>query len=234
MIKCLMPYKAIIFDLDDTLLDSSEQLIPQTLRKVFGILQKHQLPITWEEFHLKRKDFFEKNGRGSFFQSLLSDFDSIHQQLREKVKEEIYSLYYFPEIPPTLRPIGGAVDLLNDLHGKIDLYLVTSGNFAAQNEKVDQLKIRKYFKQIFCVEKENSQSKQAIFLQIIKNRNCLAKDVLCVGNRIDNELLAGKKVGCDTCLFRHGEYQHLIPIFDEEKPDFVIQSINEVKSICQI
>ena len=87
----------------------------------------------------EKKRLFEKNGRGSFFQSLLSDFDSIHQQLREKLKKKSIAFTIFPKFPQH-SDLLGAVDLLNDLHGKIDLYLVTSGNFAAQNEKVDQLK----------------------------------------------------------------------------------------------
>ncbi|HEX4925945.1 MAG TPA: hypothetical protein VFV50_17770, partial [Bdellovibrionales bacterium] len=73
-IKKKPTYKALIFDLDDTLFDTTRYCLKPALQSAFDVMIKAGLNATIEACFEERTRFHAANPRGDFFASLLETF----------------------------------------------------------------------------------------------------------------------------------------------------------------
>ncbi len=124
-----------------------------------------------------------------------------------------------------IKPFDGVVDLLNGLHDK--KILVTRGDEAYQNKKIDLLGIRPFFDKIYICPTDTD--KLNIFKTITEEYP--GKKIVTIGNRIDCEIRYGKMLGHDTIYLKHGKYSGLVPQDTYEIPDYTIEAFNQTQNI---
>lgn len=190
----------IIFDLDDTLIDTSGSITPYKLEMALDgmvhaglhLENRHdalamllRLDKTSESSHTTLSEFCEILGASSEFLNL-----------GEKI--------VYGDIPHDLNifPIEGALDLLSYLSQSHRLALVTVGDEAQQHFKLKKAGIDStiFSKIIVSKERDKKRHYEAIFDEL----RYLPEETLVCGDRVFIDLAPAKELGCKTVHVKWG------------------------------
>jgi len=226
MVKNAGNIKAIIFDLDDTLYDCSGTLVVRGRRQVAKTIARLINSSEEEAYHLQL-EMEEKYGvKTNIYEKIVSHYhlpgSYVQELLEEFIHVEISNITLFSDV----------VDTLIQLKSKgYRLLLVTSGDKEIQRKKIDVLGLyNRYFDDIVIIERNKGQLKEACFQEIIKRYDLQAEEILCVGDKIDDELTASKSLGMVTVMFEHGRhYNAYVKVQDKHiKPDYFIKHTKDI------
>ncbi|MBT3881335.1 MAG: HAD-IA family hydrolase [Candidatus Scalindua sp.] len=203
--------EAIIFDLDDTLYDCSGTLVLKSKELAAKIISKAIKCSEAEALKLQ----LELEGRLGPKADITREISSLYNLSEEfctEVSEAINDLnledtVLFPD----------AMDSINELKRVgYKLFLVTFGTREMQEKKIKVLGLEKKFDEIIITE--NSRGKEKCFKEILAKYDLEPKQVLCVGDKIKDEIDVGKRLGMSTALMKHGRHYHFYKseINDEE------------------
>ncbi len=84
------------------------------------------------------------------------------------------------------------------------LFLVTFGNREMQEKKIKALGLERVFDKIIITD--NPLGKEKCFREILTKYDLEPEQVLCVGDKIKDEIEVGKKLGMHTALMKHGRH----------------------------
>ncbi len=113
----------------------------------------------------------------------------------------------------------------------IKLALVSRAfNLEERLEEFKNLNLKKYFQILEAVSVENEKE----FTHLLKEVNVQAQECLVVGDRVKSEILEGNKIGCKTVWVLQGEFTDEQPEGDLEKPDYIINSLDELLTIDKL
>ena len=147
--------------------------------------------------------------------------------LEEFVHIDISDITVFPDV----------IDTMIQLKGRgYWVVLVTSGDKEIQRKKIDELGLNnRYFDDIVITERDNDQPKKACFQEIMKRYDLQPEEVICVGDKIDDELAASKSLGMVTVMFEHGRHHHAYLKEQNKhiKPDYSIRQIKDLLRLCK-
>ena len=218
--------RAIIFDLDDTLYDCSGTLVLRGRRQVAGKIAR-LIKCSEEEAYNLQMEMEEKYGvKANIYEKIVSHYHLpgtyAQELLEEFVHIDISDITVFPDV----------IDTMIQLKGRgYWVVLVTSGDKEIQRKKIDVLGLNnRYFDDIVITERNNDQSKKACFQEIMKRYDLQPEEVICVGDKIDDELAASKSLGMVTVMFEHGRhYKAYLKVQDKYiKPDYFIKHIKDI------
>jgi len=218
--------KAIIFDLDDTLYDCSGTLVLRGRRQVAGKIAR-LIKCSEEEAYSLQLEMEEKYGvKANIYEKIVSHYHLpgtyAQELLEEFVHIDISDITVFPDV----------IDTMIQLKGRgYWVVLVTSGDKEIQRKKIDVLELNnRYFDDIVITERNNDQSKKACFQEIMKRYDLQPEEVICVGDKIDDELAASKSLGMVSIMFEHGRhYKAYLKVQDKYiKPDYFIKHIKDI------
>ncbi|MEA2173864.1 MAG: putative hydrolase of the superfamily, partial [Blastocatellia bacterium] len=225
--------KTIIFDLDDTLINTFDCLITDLEQQAAQImvntgmgdvdaayLEEMLLRLrrsdpegieaaVLQQFPLAakaieaRQDFMSQACSGQAMKSLVSQIATDTQV--EQVKR-----------------------MLKELRKEFTLYLLTVGPADLQNAKIDFLNIRDLFHQII-VGSGSNRDKESLLASLVPD--ALRRSSLVVGNRLDHEIQAGNKLGMLTVWVNRGEGSSMKPTDNAWQPDRTIYNITEFPDI---
>ena len=218
--------RAIIFDLDDTLYDCSGTLVVRGRKHVAKTISRlincpedeaYQLQLDMEEKYGVKANIYEKivtryNLPSTYAQELLEEFVHI----------DISDITVFPDVMDTLLQLKAR---------GYRVVLVTSGDKQIQGKKIDVLGLNnRYFDDIVITGRNKVQAKKACFQEIVKRYDLQPEEIICVGDKIDDELTAGKSLGITTVMFEHGRhYKAYLKVQDKYiKPDYFIKHIKDI------
>lgn len=225
MIRNFRNIKAIILDLDDTLYDCSGTLIVQGRRQVAKMIAR-LVNCTEEKAYLLQLEIEEKYGtKTNIYEKIVILYNLPGQYTKELLEEFIHvdlsHITLFPDVIDTLIQLKA--------HG-YKLILVTSGERQIQKKKVDILGLSTYFDDILIADRNYAREKKDCFLDIIQQYNLKPEEVICVGDKIDDELSAGKFFGMFTVMFEHGRHYKAYLKEQEKhiKPDYFIKHIKDL------
>ncbi|MDO8141436.1 MAG: HAD-IA family hydrolase [Candidatus Brocadiales bacterium] len=218
--------KAIIFDLDDTLYDCSGTLVVQGRKKVAKTIAR-LINSSEEEAYLLQLQMEEKYGvKANIYEKIVTHYHLPNSCARELLEEfvhvEISNIILFPDV------IGTLMHLKSQGY---KLILVTSGDKQIQEKKIGALGLNdNYFDDILIADRNKDQAKTGCFKHIMQQYNLKPEEIICVGDKIDDELTAGKTLGIVTVMFEHGRhYNAYLKVRDKYiKPDYFIKHINDI------
>lgn len=223
--------KAIAFDLDDTLLDTTGLLVPTASVESFRILIQAGLKLTLDECEAKRLEWIKKISHRDVFEKLANEYGD---ESTRKVVPQAIQVFYEPNIPSTLPLLPGAKENLEYLKKKYKLYLVTAGFENAQINKAKALRVFGFFEKMFVVNSLIHQRKKNIFLQIIEENKIKPSELLCIGNSLSSEIHDALQIGATACYFEFGEDRGTLADKLTMKPQFHIKSHHELIAQCQL
>lgn len=217
---------AIIFDLDDTLYDCTGTLVQRGRRKAARTIAR-AINCT-EEYALRlQADIGERHeSTRNIYKEIVSIYNLpltyINKFLDEFIHVEISGISLFPDVVDTLAYLK---------ERKYRLFLVTSGEEQVQAKKIDVLGLRNdYFDKIYIVERDYGQLKKHCFEQILVQYCLRPEEVVCIGDKINDELSAGMSLNMVTVMLKHG--RHYTAYLKRQNtytiPDYFIKQIRDL------
>lgn len=222
--------KAIAFDLDDTLLDTTGLLAPQYALTTFEFMIKKGLNLSLEECEIRRQQLIKSISHREVFEIFANEFGT--EETRNTLPETI-EMFYNPALPEKLPLIEGARENINYLKNKYTLYLVTAGAEKSQLAKAYALGVVPDFKRVIVVNSLLKHRKKDTFENIISTENIKSENLLCIGNSISSEIKDALSIGAIACHFEHGEARGSI-LDLVRPPHYHIKKHSELITTCQL
>lgn len=226
-----MPIRAIAFDLDDTLMDTTGILVPRAALNAFQILIDAGLKLTLEQCEEKRTQMIKNVSHKDVFATLAKDHGTTETL---KVLDHANKAFYEPHLQNQLPLLEGARQNIDQLKNNYSLYIVTAGFESAQNQKVKALGIHRDFKKVFVVNSLEKERKFGAFQKILELENIQPDELLCIGNSLSSEIKDAKKLGAVACYFEFGEDRGAVSSDPAEKPDYHVKHHFDVIPTCKL
>jgi putative hydrolase of the HAD superfamily len=218
----------IIFDLDDTLIDTSGSITPVKMKRAFNEMLLAGLPIN--NYDKTLNILFEINEKCVSSKQTIEKFVN-HLNVSKKYIDIASDVIYNSPLDMQVSVNEGAKKLLTHLNKDHDLAVVTYGK-----EEMQLLKMKKagidfsYFCKIVVTDKKD----KGLHYQIIANeKKCDKENVFVCGDKIALDLIPAKKLGYRTIHIQKGRGQCQEKDFDHYI-DYKIKSLNEIKKILHM
>jgi len=198
-----MHFQALLFDLDDTLLDTSRLLVPAAHREAAEAMVRAGLPTSLEQAYQARLSLAVLHPRVDVNRLTARHF---HCEL-EPVIEAGRTAFYHRKIGP-LRLEPSVAALLTFLRSRYRLFLVTVGSLETQSAKVRALGLEPWFEAIEYVDHQGEERKEDRFRALLDRYRLEAGRCMVIGDRPDAEIAAGNRLGMYTVRLLRGEHRH--------------------------
>ena len=205
----------IIFDLDDTLIDTSGTVTPIALEYAL-----ERVPV---DAPLEELLTLNKTAYSSFdaWQKLLKRYDA-----GEYIEDAVQAIQKAPI--DAITPLPGALELLRLLAVDHRMAIVTIGDEMRQLEK---LRLSGFDKKLFeSIHVTPKRDKKKIYQELLAKWKTDPFNILVVGDRVTTDLQPAKELGMRTCHIEWGRGQNNTG--SKRYVDVTINALTQVKAIA--
>ena len=226
--------KAILYDVDGTLLDfetQEEVALSYCFKKYnLGELSKEKLEL-YKRINLGYWEMFEKN-LITKEKLVVKRFEDYLEALGVKLNAEEVNDTYFSKLGDTIVFKDNSYELVKSLKGKIKQYVVTNGAIRVQKTKLAKSGFDKLMDDVFISDEVGYQKPRKEFFDAIKNRlGDIANDeILIVGDSLTSDMKLADNCNLISCFYNPKKKDYKVDF----KIDYEISDLNEVKKICQL
>jgi 2-haloacid dehalogenase len=228
-----MKYKWILFDADNTLFDYDKGEA-NALKSTFEQLGFPFKPEYLDIYKQVNHDIWQELEQGKISPEKLSveRFKRYAGILGLNFKAAGFSERYLNNLSLAAELIDGAQEIVESLHGKIGMLIITNGLQAVQRPRLERSMLKTYIKDIIISEEVGSGKPDApIFDTAFARMGHPSKEeVLIVGDSLTSDIRGGLNYGIDTCWFN--------PAQKEDNPEikslFQIKKLNELVNIILV
>lgn len=223
-----MNYTTLLFDIDHTLLDfdATERA---ALRQLF---EDEQLEWTDEreaQYRTINQSLWKALERGEVTRNevITSRFVTFFAEQGRTVDGSKMDTRYRTYLSQGTELIEGAIELLDALKGKYQLYVVTNGVAATQRARLTGSGLDSYFDGIFVSEETGYQKPMAAFFDYVFDRisNVTRDRTLIIGDSLTADIQGGITAGIASCWFnpaRAAAPAELTPTYTIEQLDELV------------
>ncbi|QFT89031.1 Pyrimidine 5'-nucleotidase YjjG [Bacillus sp. THAF10] len=214
--------KAVIFDLDGTLLNRDES-VKKFINNQYERLNKWVGHIPKEEYTTR---FIELDCRGYVWK------DKVYQQLVDEfgigVNWESLLQDYISEFKNSCVPFPNLLNMLEDLRkNNLILGIITNGYGQFQLDNIKALGIEEYFQTILVSEWEGIKKPDSqIFKRALEKLNVSANESIFVGDHPENDVKAAQKVGMKGIWKKDFQWEDV-------KADIIVDDLAELPLIIK-
>lgn len=223
-------FRAVVFDLDDTLYNQRQHLagaflsVGKLISRLFGLdprgVRKELLEIA------KRK--------GSASGKLFNIFLEKHGiKPKKRLLEQMVSAFYSYK-PVKLKPYKRVVEILKELRRKgLKPGILTDGNPQLQKAKIEALGIKKFLNCVLVTDEMGENYRKPDlkgFLEISKQLGVSAAETIYVGDNPHKDFIGARKAGMLTIRVLTGEYRKVRGEKSLEA-DIIIRSLGDLRKI---
>lgn len=223
--------KAVLFDLDDTLVDTTK-LAELARRNAVENMVRHGLPVDFDTAYNELLELINEYGSnfGRHFDYLLRRLDLPQNPKWIAAGVIAYHNTKFAY----LRSVKNARRVLLELKREgYKVAVVTDGDPIKQWEKILRLELDEYFDDVFIsdylgVKKPHPK----IFLKALRKLDVKPEEAVMVGDRLYSDIYGAKNVGMTTVWFRYGKYRDREMEY-VEYADFTIERFEDLLKIIR-
>ena len=215
--------QALIFDLDDTLMDTFGQLVPEAHRQACLSMQKAGLDVPLVHLIETRWALIKAHPRAEVNRLLAQAFNCDDEGIIQAGIDTYFNPFF-----ETLTPFPGVYEMLESLRQDYALFLLTSGIPEAQQRKVKALNLSSYFSELLYAPLDQERAKYKAIQDIARRYHYRFDQTVVIGDRINNEIVAGNQLGCYTIWIQQGECLGVSPETPDETPHFTTPHILDV------
>lgn len=173
-----VPPALVVFDLDDTLIDTKGVLLPASLRRVADALGI---------------DAGRLDATGKRIDEVLAGVGGLSPEQRARAA----AAWYDPEVPP-LEPLPGAREVLAALRGRVVLCLLTRGAPERQRRKIARSGLAPLFDEVVIRAIEEPGTKGDDLRRLLDRYGLPADRCVVIGDDPRDELRHAAALGCRT------------------------------------
>lgn len=222
----------VLFDLDDTLFDfhKAEKIALTKTLVHFGVDPTEETLALYSSInaaHWKRLEL----GELSREEVKVGRYRELFETIGVERDPEEATAYYENMLGVGHYFIPGAPELLEELHGKYRLYIVSNGTAKVQERRIGSSGIAKYMDGIFISQLLGVNKPDREFFDI-----CFAKipdfsraETVIVGDSLSSDIKGGINADIATVWFNPKE----LPNDGGIKPDFTVKTLSEIPAVLR-
>ncbi|KDN58007.1 YjjG family noncanonical pyrimidine nucleotidase [Exiguobacterium sp. AB2] len=221
-------YEAILFDVDDTLLDfkQSEHVALQQLLAAYNVHMTDELKQQYVTINNGLWRAFERGEVGRE-DVLMGRHTQLFDTLGITIDAHEAEQRYRDHLHSGVHIIDGALELVQTLSEQYPLYIVTNGVTETQFKRLEASGLLPYFQDVFVSDATGSQKPMKPFFDYVFDRvpHVAPERGLIVGDSLTADIAGGRMYGLDTCWYNPHE------IAASVETTYEIQDLHELKSI---
>ncbi|NIG54675.1 YjjG family noncanonical pyrimidine nucleotidase [Chitinophaga sp. Cy-1792] len=222
-------YKAIFFDVDDTLLTfkTSSRL---ALSKAFDAQGLTFNENIFEVFREMDQALWAKQKQrlisvqeitdirfGQFFERL--HIDASAEEMKEQYQQNLFNEY-------ALEP--SALEVVKYLSPKYPLYVASNGFLAMQQSRLKLAGLFQSFADLYVSDNVGFEKPDSRFFEEVMTRSKLkSEEILFVGDSLEADITGAAGCNIATCWYNPGDQHNLLPV----KPNYTIRHLSQLKEI---
>ena len=225
-----MMIRNVLFDLDDTLFDfhKAEKIALTKTLVHFGIDPTEEtlaLYSTINAAHWKRLEL----GELSREEVKVGRYRELFETIGVERDPEEATAYYENMLGVGHYFIPGAPELLEELHGKYRLYIVSNGTAKVQERRIGSSGIAKYMDGIFISQilGANKPDKQFFDICFAEIPDFSLSETVIIGDSLSSDIKGGINAGITTVWFNPKGIEN----DNDIKPDYTIKELSEVPGL---
>jgi len=221
--------KATIFDLDDTLYNSTE-LSTHARRSAIRAMIDLGLPVTFEEAYQVLSEVV-----GEFGSNYSYHFDQMLKRLGHESKKNIYisagMIAYHDMKFSTMRPFQDVIPTFIALKKlEIKICVLSDGAALKQYEKILRLRLQDFLDEIIISEEVGIRKPNPKLFELpLKRFKIQPSEAIYVGDNYKNDIIPCMQLGMHTVLIhRGGKYDKTLLNLDQNPPEFDIKDLADL------
>ena len=224
--------KTVLLDLDDTILDfhkAEYEALKKTLT-TFGVEPTEEVTSRYSAINRAQWEALER-GELTREQVKYRRFALLFEELGIDVDAEEVRKYYERMLGIGHFFLEGAEQMLDDLHGKYRLFIVSNGTTAVQQGRIESAQIAPLFEEIFLSEEVGFVKPQKEFFDV-----CFARikdfdpsTAIIVGDSLTSDIQGGINACIRTCWFDLRKKGNQTGI----KPDYTITELDQLAPLLE-
>lgn len=225
-----MKFKTLLFDVDDTLLDfrATEK------QALYTLFSEEQLELTQEveqQYQLINRNLWKEFELGHISKETISNtrFKVLFEQFGRKVDGEEMGLKYQHFLSQGHDLLGNSRQILEQLKSDYDLYVVTNGIAKIQYKRLDDSKLRPFFKDIFVSEEIGFQKPMKEYFDYVFERIPAFEQekALIIGDSLNSDIAGGQRADIQTVWLNPAKQEKNSGI----EPTYEIKQLDELLTI---
>lgn len=222
--------KIVLLDLDNTLIDFNE-CARHSIINIFNELGFAYTEKVFETFICENVKIWKRLEKGEITKAELraNRWNIILGKLGTDYDGTIIEEMFENGVAQGAYAVDGAYELLDYLHPKYELYIVSNGFRHVQESRLRIGGFRKYFKDIFLSEDIGIQKPAKEFFDYCfeKLKQPEKEDVILIGDSISADIIGGLNYGIDCVWFnKNGD-----ELPDDIKPTYVVDKLCDIEKI---
>jgi len=223
--------RCAIFDLDDTLYDCLGQRVRPAHRHAAQAMIAAGLQGTLDQvYHARLRAFHTDPMLRHIDAEVIRHFGAADPAAVSRAAHDAY--FNCPVGKLTL--FRGTLPLLHRLKKSgVRIFITTFGDVETQRAKVAALALDREaaIEKIYYADRGKRVTKESAFRQIQSETGIPADEILVVGDRAMSEIRSAKALGMHTVRIRRGEFASQDPADQNERADYDIKQISEVRKL---
>jgi 2-haloacid dehalogenase len=223
-------YDIVLIDMDDTIIDF-EKNEKGALQQAMDLNQIEFTSELYEIYKLINHELWNSFEKGIYNKNeiLTLRFDLLFAQTGIYGDAAQVNHDYLVSMGNHIVFEPGAIELLEALHGKTKLIIVTNGAQLAQDIKLENAGIKKYFDEIFISDAVGYHKPDPNFFKAVEKKVGIfdKNRTLILGDGLTSDMLGGATYGIHTCWYN----KKGLDLPKEFTPTYVVQQLDEVKRI---
>ncbi len=221
--------KNILFDLDNTLFDfyaSEKKALTKTLT-FFGITPDEKMLRRYSEINLEHWKRLER-GELTRAEVKTGRYRQLFNEYNVAVSPEKTTAYYEQKLSEEGDLMEGALELLECLHNKYRLYVVSNGTLICQQGRMKNTGITDFFENHFISQQIGFEKPQKEFFDycFLNIPDFKKEETIIVGDSISADIIGGKNAGIKTVWFNPSDEK-------SDLPDYEIYALSELKILLE-
>jgi HAD superfamily hydrolase (TIGR01549 family) len=214
-----MNTKLIVFDLDGTLVDSSQTIYDATIKTFDALKIDHKLS----------KDDLDRR-IGAHFQDIFEELNIIVEDFEYFI--DIYKKIYF-EVMHTSTLYPYVRDTIKNLHAQnISLALLTTKGQEQADRIIDYFDLRPYFSYVMGRRLEMKVKPDPEPLLYICNELSIPKEKSMMVGDTEFDIRCAKAAGIKSCAVEYGYRSR--DFIESEHPDFMIETFDKLLDLIEL
>lgn len=205
-------YDILLFDADRTLLDfdKSEWMALKQVFSEYGVLFNEEVHCDYVIINHKLWDQHEL-GLISRERLIYKRFEDLFAKKRIEINVVEFEDRYQFLLSEKAYIIDGALELVRDLSGKYEIYIVTNGVTETQMKRLVSTGIAEYVRDIFISGEIGYQKpSKEYFENVFERMDPFQKDrAIIIGDSLTSDIKGGNNAGIDTCWYNPNKLQRV-------------------------